>query len=248
MDLKKTLKKNEDLNSLYEEINSWKPVVLEKSSDSMWGSYINDKGEAVVSYAKASNYPACLAHELLHFKMQKNGYKRMKCSVSSMQNNELSKRLIDALDNELQHHKMFSLFSRMGFSNEFFYFDGDAGIREYLDKVLEEQDATIHALITDYLTVIAPGGPLSIKEVDNYRSRFRKKIGSPVAFDEIDSAVESWASSGRYNQDYTVRRIYSLVDQPTETWVGFDNGAGFPDTGFFIENSFTIEEFTEKYT
>lgn len=248
MDLKKTLKKNNDLNVLYEEINSWKPIVLEKSSDSMWGSHINDKGEAVVSYAKASNYPACLAHELLHFKMQKNGYKRMKCSVSSLEDKELSTRLIEALDNELQHHKMFILFSRMGFSNESFYFDGDAEIRKYLDKVLEEKDGTIHALITDYLTAIAPGGPLSTKEVGEYKKRFREKMGSPVVFDAIDNAIENWVSSDSYDQEDTVRDIYFLVDQPTETWIGFDNGQGFPDTGFFIENSFTIEDFTEKYT
>lgn len=76
MDLKEISKQNEKLDLLYQEIGSWKPIISEESKGTMWGSHINERGECVVSYANTQNSAAALAHELLHFKVQKEGYVR----------------------------------------------------------------------------------------------------------------------------------------------------------------------------
>jgi len=174
--------------------------------------------------------------------MQMSGYKRMKCSASSLENKELSKRLVDALDNELQHHKMFKDFKKMGFPNNSFYYDGDSETKKYLEKILNEKGNSFHDLITDYLTAIAPGGSFTPKEISSLKERFKNKTGDSNPFEIIDDSISDWIDSEDYCQQEVVRNIYRLMEQPTKTWIGFDNGKGFPESGFFIDNEFPIEE------
>lgn len=247
MDLKKTLRKNKALDGLYDEINSWKTVTFEKSNQDSWGAHIDENGSAIVSYAPTSNYAASLAHELLHFEIQMKGYRRIRCTVSSLKDKAFAVALVGALDNELQHHRIFDEFRNMGFPNESFYCDSDLSTKTYLNGVLENQSTSLQDFILDYLTVIAPGGNFSNTDRRNYKEAFRKKLGDSSPFDLIDESIEKWKSSSQWDVEEITRTFFHLIENPTETWVGYDEGSGFPESGFFIDNEFSIKYYTEKY-
>jgi len=248
LDLKKLANKNSYLKELYKEIANWRPIKAQKSSNSEWGSHIDEHGNAVVTYAKSKNQLSALAHELLHFKIQKDGYKKLKCIVSSLEDKALAKNLMDALDNELQHHKMYSIFSAMGFRSKDFYCDDDINTKEYLENALENNPKNISNLIVYYLTLIAPGGSLKDSDINDLKIRFREKVGEAEGFDTIDMLFKCWESSDSLNHEKIVKDMYLLLQSPTDTWVGYDDGLGFPDSGFFVGSDFTIEEFQARYT
>ncbi|MEE1952321.1 hypothetical protein ACTG2T_20805 [Aeromonas sp. 75A] len=244
MDFAKTAKKNPKLNELYQEINAWKVIVPEKSldNDSAWGSYINDNNNAVISYAKTENKECALAHELLHFSIQKSGYIRMKSSATTLQS-VLMKRLVDCLDNELQHHRMYAQYRSLGYTPKSFYNDADCLVAQYLTDVLDGNKMEPLELIPDYMTLIAPGGSLTMKEKQKFSAMFRTSTSAPEVFDTIDGAIKKWTEAASLDQKSVVSSIISSIPGEHSTWIGFDNGTGFPDSGFFVGKPLTKEEF-----
>lgn len=248
MDLKKVAKKNRNLNALYLEILNWTNIRAEKSSGNNWGSHIDENGYAVVSYCKTQNQLAALAHELLHFKIQKEGYKRLRSVVSPPEHRLLAKRLLDALDNELQHHKMYDLYTNMGFLKHHFYSDDDAYVSEILNNELSAGERTFKDLVLPYLTLSAPGGHMANKEVQEFKRRFRDACAEPTKFDDLDTILLDWRSQVNMDAENTVSAVFKLGFHPEDIWIGYDNGNGFPDSGFYIGPEFTIDEYNDKYT
>jgi hypothetical protein len=242
MNLKQIARKNQKLRELYEEISNAFPIIEEKSSSNYWGAHIDTTGNAVITYAKIKNQLAALAHELLHIKMQMLGYKRLKCVATiSMRDKQFAKTLIDALDNELQHHKMYPYYSEMGFLREDFFCDEDKEAEKRLFEIMKEtRPVAIDDLLLDYLTLISPGGSISNKKVVELKTLFRSKLGNSTPFDVIDSAFEQWCASKTMDSELIVSQIFKLIQNPTETWVGYDDGNNFPKNGFFIDKIFTL--------
>lgn len=242
----KTAKKNLKLYALYQEINAWKLIVSKRSEEdgSEWGSFIDDNDDAVVVYAKTKNKQCALAHELLHFAIQKSGYRRMRVSTTTLKTAPM-KRLVDCLDNELQHHHMFSQYCDLGYPPKNFYNDEDGEIAGYLEEALKANKNDLLELIPDYMTLIAPGGSLTKKEKQALSSKFRASTSDPEVFDAIDEAIKKWIKLDSLNQESIVSSIISTIPGEHSTWIGFDNGAGFPDSGFFVGKPLTKEEFAQ---
>lgn len=246
MDLQKTAKKNSKLYALYKEIDAWKRIVVQKSEkdDSSWGSFIDDSDNAVVVYAKTKNKQSALAHELLHFSIQKSGYKRMRVSATTLDKTSMS-RLVSCLDNELQHHRMFAQFCDLGYPRKNFYNDEDSQTTEYLEGVLKDNKNSLLELIPDYMTLIAPGGSLTKNEKKTFLSKFRSLTSDPESFDAIDAAIDKWVTMDSLNQESIVASIISTIPGDHSTWIGFDDGSGFPDSGFFVGKELTMEEYAQ---
>lgn len=246
MDFNKTAKKNPKLHALYQDINAWKPIVSEISAGvgSAWGSYINASNQAVVCYTKTKNKESALAHELLHFSIQKSGYKRMCCSITTL-NPTSMKQLIDCLDNELQHHRMFSQYCELGYQREKFYHDEDHQTASFIEKFLNNYNNNQLELIINYMTLIAPGGSLTNRQKAAFSSRFRALASAPEFFDVIDEAIKKWTNMECLNQSSTVYSIISAIPGDHSTWIGFDNGTGFPESGFFVGKALTQDEFIQ---
>lgn len=247
MDFLKTAKKNAKLLALYKEIEAWKTIVPEKSgsSSSEWGSYIDDAGNAVVVYAKTKNKECCLAHEVLHFYTQMSGYRRMMSCTTTLDAGQL-KRLVDCLDNELQHHRMFGRFQELGYPPKWFYNDDDDGTARYLDRVLNNyREPNLLAVIPDYMTLIAPGGSLTKRERDDFSARFRRLAKSAHAFDTIDEAISEWKMLDAFDQEKVVSKIMSVIPGDHSSWIGFDDGSGFPNTGFFAGEPLSFEDYAK---
>lgn len=246
LDLLKTANKNPKLYALYQEIDTWKSIVAQKSEkdDSAWGSFIDGRDNSVVVYAKTKNKQCALAHELLHFSIQKSGYRRMRASTTTLKPTSM-KRLVECLDNELQHHRMFAQYRDLGYPPKNFYNDDDGQIAGYLEGVLKDNENDLLELIPDYMTLIAPGGSLTKKEKQAFSSKFRASTTDPEAFDAIDEAIEKWIKLDSLNQESTVSSIISTIPGEHSTWIGFDNGAGFPDSGFFVGKPLTAEEYAQ---
>lgn len=247
MDFLKTAKKNSELLALYNQINAWRTIVPEKSESTgpEWGSYVDDGGNAVVVYAKAKNKQYSLAHELLHFHTQMSGYRRMKSCTTTLDPTKL-KRLVDCLDNELQHHRMFEKFQELGYPAKDFYNEDDYGTADYLDGALNNYDEPdLLTVIPDYMTLIAPGGTLTRREKNTFSARFRSIATSAQVFDIIDEAINEWKSLDSFNQEQTVSKILSVIPGDHSSWIGFDDGRGFPNTGFFVGEHLSLEDYAQ---
>jgi hypothetical protein len=241
MKFDKLAKKNEKLFVLYNEINDWMPIISEKGSSLEWGSFIKND-TAVIEFAPSDKSPSSLAHELLHFKIQKSGYKRLMVVATNSEYKSLMGRLISALDNELQHHKMYKHFTELGYGKKQFYSPDDVNTKSYIEDQLVSLGNDFSELIILYLTIIAPGGCLTSSERNTFKNRIRLKLGSSAPFDEVDSVFSLWSSSTDYDLEPSVRIIFNLIDSNAKTWVGYDKNE-FPKSGFFIGQSCSMDDF-----
>ncbi|MEJ6120848.1 hypothetical protein MT390_02980 [Vibrio sp. 2-Bac 85] len=242
MKFDKLAKKNIKLLALYNEINDWMPIISERGSSSEWGTSISN-GKAVIEFSPSDKSPSSLAHELLHFKVQKSGYKRLKVLATKSMYQPMMNLLITALDNELQHHKMYSYFIDLGYKKDKFYSPDDVNTKLYIESQLASLGNTFDELIILYLTIIAPGGCLSSSERNNFKKTIRSKFGSSAPFDEIDEDFSFWSSSSDYDLEPIVKKIFNLIDSSAKTWIGYDDGSGFPKSGFFIGKPFALDDF-----
>lgn len=240
MDLNKLAKKNVNLKNLYDEINQWMPVKAVRGQGIEWGSSV-DNNNAIVDFSPEDKSPSALAHELLHFKTQMSGYKRLRVIATNAQDKKGMKLLMEALDNELQHHKMYKSFLQLGFSKEKLYSLGNVNTKSYIEERLMSANEELIDLIPLYLTIVAPGGYLSTKERDKFKEQIRINYGSSSEFDLIDSELEKWISSPCFDQEPVVKAVFNLVNGSLNTWIGYDSS--FPTSGFFIGNQYSISDF-----
>lgn len=70
MDLRKLAEKTANLKDLYEDVNQWMPVKAVREQSIEWGSYV-DNNTACIEFSPDDKSPSALAHELLHFKLQR---------------------------------------------------------------------------------------------------------------------------------------------------------------------------------
>ena len=111
-------KRNEEL---YARISRKLDIRLEPMDNEGWGALI--KGNTgIIYYSQCKNPEESFSHELLHFDCQLNGFCRPKYSlIENSLNTHYLDNLLDALDNELQHHKIYSDYLQMGYNANAFF-------------------------------------------------------------------------------------------------------------------------------
>ena len=146
-------------SELYEEISSHGNVAFTPSDNDSWYSK-TQQGKTTIAYAPTDHPEASLAHELLHARLKYRGYRQYTIALCLTPKRAFVARVLEILDNELQHHKFYPDFLALGFEPWQMYNDSD-------QKVWEESRQSVAALrsrdplelfFNSYVTVIAPGG------------------------------------------------------------------------------------------
>lgn len=232
------------ISSLWAAVNAKLTVSFKPSDDTHWGSMADGNGTAVVSTAPTAHPVESLAHELLHLNLRNEGYRNLRLILWPRdKSGRYGSHLISALDNELQHHRMFALFQSLGFDPKFFYHDGDTSTATYLAKATRQKGEDFRQPLCDYLTLIAPGGTLTDAQIPSFHQEFRRMARGAFGskFDEVDRIIGDWKTSPDLNAEPYVRRIIHLLEDPAIMWIGYNKQEAFPADGFFIDQSFEIK-------
>lgn len=253
MNLQQLLDKN--IKPLYDFVNAQYPVKLKKSNDKFWGAYVEfrkQKHSAIIHWADTKYPRPCLVHELLHIKNQILGYKRIKIGIAL--DDDILKGgylgiVCNAIDNEFQHHKMFTEYTSLGFKPENFYNDDDANTEKYLTDYLRNDETNFINLSIQYLTLIAPGGHMAENKIQELKAEFRKQNGGKFAenFDEIDNLINDYKQDELYDAEIYIKRfINNLVCG--RVWIGYSDKLEFtPNNGYFVNEHFDIKDIKLAY-
>lgn len=215
-------------------------------TESGWAAAI--KGRSVEIGYSESPYPvSCLAHELLHARLQLNGYRRIKVYFTGHGSHTNFKRFADALDNELQHHRMFPDYLALGLPPEQFYDHQEIGVASELrHRVFSSAPRDLLSMIPDFLTVLAPGGELTPASRSELLGEFMRWAGpqNQAALLEVGAALDAWGKlpPAELNAEATVGRICRTMHNPCLMWFGYSEGDRPPDKGFFAGPSFSVAE------
>lgn len=210
-----------------------------------WESSVKGK-DAVIRMADTNRPFAAFAHELLHLQLSARGYRHILGNgTHDLQQRLLVHDLLIALDNELQHHRMFADFVGAGFDGSEFYNDSD-------DASWSEVEAQINALtetspastaLFSYLTLIAPGGGWPDRTRETLLDLLRRKVSSEVwgKLVAIKATIEAWRKQKDLDPINTITAIFETLGDLDGTWIG-EHMSDYPK-GAFIPRSLTQEQF-----
>lgn len=234
---------SEKNRELFERINKIYPIELVATNETTWGSNLKD-GKTTISYCDTKYPEECFTHELLHIDTQMKGYKRLRIGFSAFDTTEYFKRLMSALDNELQHHKMFSNFPQMGYSKELFYIDSDTETESYLRSYLTKMTIEFRPTFLRYLTLIAPGGCLNDQTKQELKEKYKALNDNlyRAYFDHIDKQFENWTESNSYNAEEYLKEMFMTISGGEFTWFGYGKADEFPDNGFYVDKIFQLQQ------
>lgn len=229
------------VSELYKEINEHSAIEIRASPDSFWGSSTDSSGTRI--FVACTVYPAeSMFHELLHAKMKIQGYTQYLTFVRTVDDNS-AKIIGEALDNELQHHRMFPLFKDAGFDPARFYHDADTNsysrIREEI-KRMNPKVASTAEYFMKFLTIVAPGGAGGEEERKKLETFFRVKVPK-AKMKKIDETVRElvlWAESDAPDPGPAIQKMMKKLGGMEGWWVG--RSENFPDEGYFIGEPFAI--------
>ncbi|MDO7847429.1 hypothetical protein Q5H92_13750 [Hymenobacter sp. M29] len=231
--------------ALYDRVQSnFKKIQYAKSKDSYWSSNVDGNNIAHISYAKSNHEEASFVHELLHLDVQSRGYKRLRVGMSAWDNTPFFKRLMSALDNELQHHKMYKGFLHLGYAPNEFYADSDVLTEKRIIKNLMQNSDNIRTYYLDFLTLIAPGGSISEANKEYLLKAYKAKNSSKFAafFEHVQSVFLDWEADSDFNAEPYLMRLFNVVPGGEFTWFGYGKAAEFPNNGFFVDKEFEIAQ------
>lgn len=223
-------------------LQHYSAITYGDSDDDSWGS--NKTTAGIILTAADEHLDSCLAHELLHLWLQSRGYRRIRVGVSSFDDTGWFGQFITALDNELQHHKMFPRYVAMGLNPIWFYGSSDQHTADHLEAVLGNPGRGIKSMVLGYLTCIAPGGHLAAEQVAQFTQRFHEDRDGEYQdrLAAIDTAFAAWRNAWHtLNAEPFIRQIIQAVENPTTTWFGYGTASGFPENGFFVGQPFQME-------
>jgi hypothetical protein len=231
--------KNKDL---FKRVNDVYPVVLVTTNADSWESYI-DNGKTVISHCDTKYAEECFVHELLHIDTQIKGYKRLRVGISAFDSTEYFKILMSAIDNELQHHKMFPEFIKMGYEKERFYIDKDMETETYLRSYLTKKTIEFRPTFLRYLTLIAPGGCISETSKTELKEHFKSLNNNAFRayFDHIDKQFADWSSKPSFDAEPLLKEMFLAISGGEFTWFGYGESKEFPNNGFFVDKTFQIK-------
>jgi hypothetical protein len=227
---------------LNEIVPHYMAITYGDSDDDSWSNDTTRAG--IILTTEDEHLDSCLAHELLHLWLQSKGYRRIRVGVSSFDETGWLGQFITALDNELQHHRMFPRYVEMGLDPQHFYASSDQNTVNWLEAVLANPARDIKSIVLGYLTCIAPGGQMMADQVAEFNQRFHEdKAGEYHArLAAIDEAFGQWRAAWHtLNAEPFIRQIMLALENPTTTWFGYGTPAGFPENGFFVGAPFEMD-------
>jgi hypothetical protein len=234
---------SEKNKALFDRVNKIYPVDIIATSDTTWGSNLKD-GKTVISYCDTKYPEECFTHELLHIDTQIKGYKRLRFGFSAFDTSDYFKELMSAIDNELQHHKMFPDFLKMGYNKEQFYIDSDTETEKYLQSYLTKKTIEFRPTFLRYLTLIAPGGCLDDNTKQELKENFKSLNGNSYRayFDHIDKQFEDWTAVNSYNAEAYLKEMFVTISGGELTWFGYGKAEEFPNNGFYVDKVFQLQQ------
>ena len=237
-------KSDRRVQSLLKNLEAQVKIKYRRSNDDGWGSNLEGLF-ATIWWCGCKHPSASLAHELLHIQLQINGYRRIRVIVSNIASYEIIKRLMDCIDNEIQHHKIYPLFISMGFTPEQFYCDSDAETIQFLRQEVALGFNFVAEASIVFFSLIAPGGGLTDAEKDDLRTQLITmddgKYSSAII--GISSAISDWIQSPISDASEYIKQVF-LAIQPENnmTWYGFSSLARPFGDGMFVDLEFSVKE------
>lgn len=234
---------NTTVAKLYAAVDALSPITIEPSDKKTWGSTTDAFGTTVS--AAMTNYPAeSLYHELLHADLKLSGY-RQHVTYVRVSDDPLPEFMANALDNELQHHRIFPSFAAAGFNPEHFYNDDDdrtyARVRTELKRA-DPAKTNSATYFLHYLSVIAPGG----KGGEDKRSQLDRFFRMRVPADKMARVtaaadkVRAWGSSTENDPGGLTADIIAGLGDFDGWWIGASEQ--FPTDGHFTGEPFSIAD------
>ncbi len=207
-----------------------------------WFSQVRE-GKAQIGMAETKRPLPSFAHEILHICLSARGYKHV-VEIANMDEHKRNvlKAIVEALDNELQHHKMFDEFVAAGFNGGEFYHDGDDVSHADIRKEIEELPQHPVAAFFVFLTLLAPGGSWPEGEREELTRLLQQKVSMDTwdKLQKISALVDRWKKQADLDPTETVADIIDTLGDFDDTFVG-ETGA-YP-VGRFIPRSLTQEDF-----
>jgi len=228
---------------LYEGLAKATNIILTPASEGAWSTRTAN-GTRTITYTPTDHPEACLAHELLHIQLQENGYRCYLTAVSFAPKHDWVLFLLSKLDNELQHHKLYPAFLRLGFGPEHMYYDNDRDTYRLIQKDIARftSDSPVEFFLSAYVPTIAPGGAGTTQDRLAIENQLRAKASTQTwkTLMAIRKVIMEYRDSNTLDAARTIARIMQLLGQYEPTWIGHTKR--FPDDGIFIGNPFTMEE------
>jgi hypothetical protein len=243
MDVVTEALKSPAVDALYKAIIARGPITFgRETGDTHWGSATVD-GKTIIT-AVPTKYPAAaLYHELLHAKLKLDGYQQRRILVSMDGGLEMLKAISEALDNEMQHHRMIMEFLKGGFRSDQFYHDDDVSAYKETRHALQglNQNSLPGEFLLPFLTVIAPGGAGTEEERQKLKNLFRANTPPTIweMLSRIEEAFGAWSQMQSLDAGDTIVYILRQLGY-NRTWIGLSED--FPGAGRFVGKPFTIEE------
>ena len=218
-------------------------VKYHRSKTALWGSDVR-RGDAHIEYQDTKHPGAALAHELLHVLTQDRGYRRLRIGLWASDDAGRMTTMLNCLDNELQHHKMYPEFQQLGFAPHEFYADSDADTPTHLEQFLASAPTDVRHVVPMFFTVIAPGGVLDPVARADLEARFTSLHGGKFApaLRRVAAAVNGWAVAATHDAESTVREVFLAMEDPCVAWIGYTDTDRPGSGGFFIGDEFEVDD------
>lgn len=236
---------NPVVDQLYQAVHARSPITFNPSDSSLWSSMTNTE-ETYIDVAETAHASESLAHELLHAEFKLDGHRPYRSHYACLPRtqSEILQQVLAALDNELQHHRMFGRFTSLGLNPNHFYSDSDKNaykvVRREVERVKSNDPREYFFL--PFLTVIAKGG-MGEDKVRSQLRNFIKAKAAPatwMALEAIELAINQWSTSPALDVGPTIVQILQHLGGYNRTWIARSND--FPADGIFVGPSFTIED------
>lgn len=210
-----------------------------------WSSTV-DGDKAEIGMADTQRHLQAFAHELLHLRLSARGYRHiLGAGNHDPYQQQIISALLYALDNELQHHRMFSDFVDAGFDGGDFYAESDDDVHTQLQDEIEELHNASPAwqAVFCHFTLIAPGGQWPGGKREELVALLRSKVSSDTwsKLAQVEALFAAWRQQTDLDPTETIVSIFETLGGFEGTYLAEDISA-YP-AGSFIPRDMTPSEF-----
>ena len=230
--------------ALFQSIQSEIKIVLKEQAQEGWGALIKKKA-GIIYYSKCLYPKEAFVHELLHLKCQLDGFTRPKYALlENTANEKYLNNLLNALDNELQHHKMYRRYVSLGYDLIRFYNDADSKItRKHILNYLDNPDTNYYMILTQLMTLLSAGSELIFPDKKELLDRFKNLRGRQlrIMVGQVYELIDGWKNNDTLNPRPTIKEIISKIPGEMKVYIGYGNIKEFPKDGDFTNFPFLID-------
>ncbi|MDO9631498.1 MAG: hypothetical protein Q7I92_06330 [Humidesulfovibrio sp.] len=229
-------KSNPKVTRLLSDVQSLIKVKFYKSKEDGWLVGL-DNGVASIGYCECRHPASALAHELLHVKLRVRGFRQLAIGYSNVAQGDELVTVLECINNELQHIKIYDDFVALGLHQKTFYRDSDVSTVEEVRKEISVGTLTPLRVLVLFFTVHAPGGLVDQGERDELFGLLHCVSGGAYrnALYGIAKLLEQWRKDDSLDLEPYVKRIIHLIVPKSITWFGFDKCDRPPDRGFLCD-------------